>query len=311
MEMEHFSRERPLKLIDEAQRNKEKSEIEHEGHHHPLTFVERSSLFDCDACGTKQEDVSYRCTTCPFWIHKTCASAVEEYLNSDLMNFPLPDKSVDAISRYVKLNSLEAVNNVAREIFHPSHEHLLIRLDVQSEDAEMINTELCIGCSGTISVPFYTCGDCNFFLHKSNLILQSVAPVCHRLLSMNGIITRSPYHIPVLATIQRNLFVKFARKIYTLTTGRLYHCHQCDQSFHTKCINFDWYENVKFGGTLQVKNHSHPLLFVRKSKSKFPSICSQCGKSRDDMVVLECAHCNFQLCPHCCYRIVESLPSTS
>ncbi|KAM7522875.1 hypothetical protein LguiA_012777 [Lonicera macranthoides] len=389
-----------------------KSEIEHVGHHHPLTFVERSSLFFCDACGTEQRDVSYRCTTCPFWIHKTCASTVEEYLDSDLMNFPLPDKSVDAISRYVRLNSPEAVNDVAREIFHYSHEHLLILLDVQSDDAEMINTELCNGCSRPKSVPFYTCRQCNFFLHKccaelpgeiqhplhpqhplsqyreGYFFCYAKCDLCKKFTSgfffgcstcnftldvhcaclpkaikhdahdhplkleaqisdntcsgcddytgtIYGCATCSEFNLAICCVnLSRTFKHEWDHHLLTLSYPPfsyhpdeficeiceedihpnywLYHCRQCDQSFHTKCIKpFDWYENVKFGGTLQVENHPHPLVYVRKSKSKFPSICSQCGQSRDGWPVLECARCNFQLCPDCCYDIVESLPSTS
>ncbi|KAM7522879.1 hypothetical protein LguiA_012781 [Lonicera macranthoides] len=456
----------------------EKSEIKHEGHHHPLTFVERSSLFDCDACDTKEEDVSYRCTTCPFWIHKACAMlprtitrsyddhplilafslptnyhkfeqlcrichmivrpsywsyhcalcryffhlkcamvekepltlrAVEEYLDSNLMNFPLPDKSVDAISRYVKLISLKDVNDIAREIFHPSHKHLLILLDVQSDDAEMINTELCRGCSRRISVSFYTCKDCNFFLHKccAELPREIQHPLhaehplrqcwpkyffsytncdlCKKFTSgfvfrcstcnfrldvhcacLPKAIKHDAHDHPLKLETQISRCSgcnNFTRTIYGCATCSefnlaiccvnlsrtfkhewdhhpltlsyppfsyhpdeficeiceedihpnywLYHCRQCDQSFHTNCINFDLYSDVKFGGTLQVENHPHPLVYVRKSKSKFPSICSQCGLTRYDWPVLECACCNFQLCHNCGYRIVESLPSTS
>ncbi|KAM7528447.1 hypothetical protein LguiB_031857 [Lonicera macranthoides] len=325
------------------------------------------------------------------------------------MNFPLPDKSVDAISRYVKLISLEDVNDIAREIFHPSHKHLLILLDVQSDDAEMINTELCRGCSRPISVPFYTCRDCNFFLHKCCAELpreiqhplhaehplrqcwpkyffsHTNCDLCNKFTSgfvfrcstcnfrldvhcacLPKAIKHDAHDHPLKLEAQVSGCSGcsyFARTIYGCATCSefnlaiccvnlsrtfkhewdhhpltlsyppfsyhpdeficeiceedihpnywLYHCRQCDQSFHTKCIHFDRYSDVKFGGTLQVQNHPHPLVYVQKSKSKFPSICSQCGLSRYDSPVLECARCNFQLCPNCGYRIVESLPSTS
>ena len=46
----------------------------HEGHQqHKLTLMNREALFKCDACGEEDKDSSYVCTTCEFWIHKTCA----------------------------------------------------------------------------------------------------------------------------------------------------------------------------------------------------------------------------------------------
>nr|XP_027067417.1 uncharacterized protein LOC113693027 [Coffea arabica] len=47
--------------------------LEHPSHEHPLTLVQRIASFACDACGTKEEQQSYICTACTFWIHRSCA----------------------------------------------------------------------------------------------------------------------------------------------------------------------------------------------------------------------------------------------
>lgn len=47
--------------------------VEHPSHEHPLTLVQRRASFACDACGTKEEQQSYICTTCTYWIHRSCA----------------------------------------------------------------------------------------------------------------------------------------------------------------------------------------------------------------------------------------------
>lgn len=48
--------------------------LHHKGHkEHPLTLMKRKALFKCDACGVESKDSSYACTTCEFWIHKSCA----------------------------------------------------------------------------------------------------------------------------------------------------------------------------------------------------------------------------------------------
>lgn len=55
----------------------------------------------------------------------------------------------------------------------------------------------------------------------------------------------------------------------------LYHCRECDQSFHTNCLRP--LHNVKLGGTLlEVEIHPHTLTFVLKKKSNnCPLICGR------------------------------------
>ncbi|KAH7857155.1 hypothetical protein Vadar_009667 [Vaccinium darrowii] len=48
--------------------------IEHECHHHPLTPLQWPSLFLCNACGTRHEGTSFKCSTCKFWVNQKCAS---------------------------------------------------------------------------------------------------------------------------------------------------------------------------------------------------------------------------------------------
>ncbi|XP_027081249.2 uncharacterized protein [Coffea arabica] len=51
----------------------EQREIELDCHHHRLIQLEKPASFLCDACGKVDEDSSYLCPTCQFWIHKKCA----------------------------------------------------------------------------------------------------------------------------------------------------------------------------------------------------------------------------------------------
>ncbi|XP_073126259.1 uncharacterized protein [Henckelia pumila] len=87
-----------------------------------------------------------------------------------------------------------------------------------------------------------------------------------------------------------------------------YHCSQCDQSFHVKCIpSTGEYSGIKFGGTIKVPNcHStdHPLTLVRTM-----SVCSQtCGychkiiEGFKDGTALHCADCDFWIHLNCGYR---------
>ncbi|XP_017256005.1 uncharacterized protein LOC108225603 [Daucus carota subsp. sativus] len=45
--------------------------------HHPLARIQSPSSFKCHACRVEDDikDLSYKCTKCPFWVHKSCADA--------------------------------------------------------------------------------------------------------------------------------------------------------------------------------------------------------------------------------------------
>ncbi|XP_074348687.1 uncharacterized protein LOC141687344 [Apium graveolens] len=64
------------------QQSKEDLIFEHPGHSHPLALIEYPSSFKCHACKVNDVtiiDVSYRCTKCQFWIHKSCGDATASF----------------------------------------------------------------------------------------------------------------------------------------------------------------------------------------------------------------------------------------
>lgn len=49
-------------------------DLHHEGHKEQTpTLMRKEAFFECDACYEEATDSSYVCTTCEFWIHKSCA----------------------------------------------------------------------------------------------------------------------------------------------------------------------------------------------------------------------------------------------
>lgn len=69
----------------------------HQSHDHNLTLLQRPAIFHCDACDRVAEDLSYHCTECPFWIHKSCASSpatIEPTFHSHplTLSYSIPDK---------------------------------------------------------------------------------------------------------------------------------------------------------------------------------------------------------------------------
>lgn len=67
--------------------------ITHVAHpQHSLALIHRPSSFKCDACNVEENirDMSCKCKTCPFWIHKSCADAPNLlYLFQSLHEHPL------------------------------------------------------------------------------------------------------------------------------------------------------------------------------------------------------------------------------
>lgn len=85
----------------------------------------------------------------------------------------------------------------------------------------------------------------------------------------------------------------------------LYHCRQCDQSFHTYCLCP--FNNVKFGDKLvAVGLHRHSLTFVRRRQIDYgrPLSCCNCGKGNLDKTsfIFECASCDILFCVSCVSR---------
>lgn len=68
----------------------DRGSIHHQGHkQHSLSLVNRRASFECDACGTQDNDYSYICDSCPFWIHRSCATSPTTFISSFHHQHPL------------------------------------------------------------------------------------------------------------------------------------------------------------------------------------------------------------------------------
>ena len=87
-----------LKCVISELKSLEERNRYHPGHDHPLTLVQSPALFLCHACNTTATDLSYICTTCPFWIHESCANAPITYQSKFhnehvlILNYSLPQQ---------------------------------------------------------------------------------------------------------------------------------------------------------------------------------------------------------------------------
>jgi hypothetical protein len=74
-----------------------------------------------------------------------------------------PDESIDSFP-YVVLKSKVGKDKIEKvvKIKHFCHEH-----DLELIDEQLAKKEKCDACVSPISLPFYSCAQCRFFLHKS------------------------------------------------------------------------------------------------------------------------------------------------
>ncbi|KAJ0724518.1 putative chromatin regulator PHD family [Helianthus annuus] len=98
-----------------------------------------------------------------------------------------------------------------------------------------------------------------------------------------------------------------------------YHCTICAQSMHAACVPLILqceqntyannrkcvykFLNVKFGGTLEIKDHSHRLAFVQGLESD--GSCSKCRRRLQYKMIFKCLECEFALHFKCAYSSVN------
>ena len=79
----------------------------------------------------------------------------------------------------------------------------------------------------------------------------------------------------------------------------MYHCRDCDQSFHPRCFpaTSGDYRNIKYGTQYVISNiHDHPLRFQIISKKKK---CGLCHRDKYDWPGFQCVSCFFVVCKAC------------
>ncbi|CAL5379766.1 unnamed protein product [Camellia sinensis] len=330
--------------------------LKHESHEHPLSLMSSLASFQCHACGTKREDMSYMCDTCSFWIHKDCASLtptfkhhthihpltlmyptheyhpqfnlytckicknsmvegenpmlgekfwlyvcmgchycihvkcstktmeresaieVENIDEANLIHLPMADDSISLIDLFLKQISM-GDNKREAELNHFSHHHPLILFDVQGDNNLCYENKICNACVRKISAPFYSCGLCDFFLHKWCAELPNeLEHPCH------------PHQLILLKKPPepRGLF---------LCKGCKYYC----SGFAIKCIEdecsdyyYDYCLDVKCAFLPKAiihKVHDHPLFL---KKDCVTAGCAACPRM-DWMFAFGCDICNFNL----------------
>ncbi|XVF30316.1 hypothetical protein REPUB_Repub16aG0046300 [Reevesia pubescens] len=165
---------------------------------------------------------------------------------------------------------------IAMVVKHFGHPHKLI-LNEKVEDYK-----LCDCCITTILEPFYSCQECDWFLHKTCLQLPRKK--------------QHPLHAHPLTLLPKHpkfegLF--FCDACHQRCHGFTYNCEKCDFNLDVRCGSLS---NI-----LKHKAHEHPIVF---SKGRKCIDCTACGYGSE--ILYSCFDCNFSLDFSC-----ATLPNTA
>jgi hypothetical protein len=254
--------------------------VKHIRHTHPLNLITNSLEVHqsdhrlCQLC-VKIVDIDYMfyyCSTCHYVNHLQCAT------NKLLLDETLAPEFEDTElgPPYVFLKSIVGEDKIEKavEIKHFSHEH-----DLELIDEQLENKEKCDACVSPISLPFYSCAQCRFFLHKSCVELprKMLHPLHRHTLIL---LPETPYH--------------------SLYDSRILGCVQCVACNRT-CNGFTYRcDKCKFGldvhcslipDIINHDGHEHQLIL---SSASYSDKCSSCDSNREGLM-FRCAYCEFTL----------------
>jgi hypothetical protein len=158
----------------------------------------------------------------------------------------LPKKSVDLVTDVMEVEG-------AGQIKHFSHQHDLIL-----GNEELVDVKFCDGCMEFISTPFYSCTQCNFFLHSRCARLpRKKQHILHQ--HQLTLVSQVPYN--------NGLFICDACSKYR--HGFAYRCDMCNFDLDLQCCSIS--------ETLKHEGHQHSLFLAVKSNKR----CHVCNATSD------------------------------
>ncbi|KAL4348153.1 hypothetical protein GQ457_17G001680 [Hibiscus cannabinus] len=221
---------------------------------------------------------SYSCsdTDCNYIAHVHCATNKAIWDGTIVLEDDdesckgMKNESLNLITEVVEQKSI-GEQMVATEIKHEYHGHNL-RLTF-SGDIE--DDSQCDGCMRPISTPFFSCGECKFFLHKdcAELPREKRHPFHKHFLVLTNSYSEDGYSV---CGACRRPYQGFSYRCYNDNCRSFFYCD-------VRCISLL--------DTLKHPSHEHSLFLAHN----FPTKCSGCRDeiSRDDLAYKCMKHCGF------------------
>nr|XP_023894022.1 uncharacterized protein LOC112005960 [Quercus suber] len=279
-EIEHFSHEHDLKLIDEGVHNNEK----------------------CDGCVRAISPPFYSCVGCSFFLHKSCANLPMKKKHlfhqhsltllpkapnnrrmfwcsaCSFLGYPgSPDLLCNGFSYNCKTCDFDLdvqCSLTLDTLTHKGHQHQLL----------LSSTNYLQSCSscGSKSNQVFRCISCEFALdYKCAILPQTTRYKQHEhpfTLSYTAEDDSGEYYCDICEE-ERN------------PNHWFYFCADCTYPAHLKCI-LGKYPNFKFGGAYTFDCHQHPLTFIEKTEDDPP--CHKCSRPCKELIY-QCVPCNFYI----------------
>ncbi|XP_027158539.1 uncharacterized protein LOC113760169 [Coffea eugenioides] len=268
-------------------------EIKHFSHSHPLILSSTQPVENekdteemlCDGCIQPISTPYYTCAECKYMLHLTCANFSPERLYhvccyGHLLTLKKFRNELgyfycwwcdtkgngfffDCEECRIKIHFNCLIFSFGKQMVYKLHkQHILWHARSYRQSPSMH----CHACREEItsSNAYYRCR-CGFFLHQWCATLPGA--VKHRWDKHPILLMHPPF-----SDHPDELYCEVCKdEIHPKTW--IYHCRECDQSFHPRCIpRLGKDGNVKFGSTIQVANHEHPLRSVRKRDTNLPAM---------------------------------------
>ncbi|XP_027082151.1 protein VACUOLELESS GAMETOPHYTES-like [Coffea arabica] len=272
---------------------------------------EEAILSICDWCiePILLSDPHYACAEGDYFLHKTCYQFPDELQTPKHPEHLLTPMTVLAVAGnfrchaclkegsclyyecksckfYICIKCVSA--SLTSAVLHNSHKHLL----TQVENTNRITCNACGVDRGSFG---FGCEDCHFYLDYECALMPPTTKQKwdeHMLvLSYPPFVEHPDEFCCVICDLQMN------------PNEWMYHCHECDQSFHPWCIP-QIHQNTKFGRAMYVDEHSHPLTHIPEAYDD--AICHGCDNNFDDgEEAFQCTECSYCLRADCaCKREV-------
>ncbi|KAI3691652.1 hypothetical protein L6452_31452 [Arctium lappa] len=301
------------------------TEINHWSHHHPLILnVEpqgnamlaidhHDPIVVCYGCVRSLTFPYYSCKYgCKFFLHKYCVQLPRTLKHKLHANHPLDLINYGPKDSFYQCSGCFLYGNIfvytcktckfyldvncaflPQIIKHESHKHPL------SQDIDLETR--CNACFDWFDGIYYSCRACDFQLDLL-CAMRSPYSLAHRYCKGHEV----PLIYPPIEDHLEDFYCTICEtEIHPKYW--LYHCQECDNSFHLGCIGkSDLSENRILEGTQIVSYHKHPLRYVRRKKTP-RYVCFGCNLDINDHLILECqtGTCPFKICVQCDVAIRE------
>lgn len=317
----------PLSLISDFQEDHKKIMNDEE--------IENDELKVCDVCVTPiSSPPYYECAPCKYFVHSIC------YLLPKTLSSPHPlhgrcpetHDTNHKFTLYTSSKSMDMDVNLCRcelcgfrtngmvykcegcemkidvkcmslptTIKHASHLHhaTLILARIPKEEGDRIN--ICQSCGDPFDGIGYRCSnsDCDFALNLDCALLPSSIT--------NHVWDKHVLSLTFDASLDHpsNFFCEFCEGGEMNPKKCMYHCRQCDCSFHLWCLKnaSGAYRNIKFGREFVLDGfHHHPLTFNWVTLKRR---CDICHRNVYNYRGLECVACYYVVCLYCLFKHVS------